>query len=787
MNSTNKNLRFDDSLARDPKFDETLNKELYMDTNKNKTLSKEIKHHYTKRKLNQSTQLTYQTLKLFNFAQSKLDSSNKTYDLKLVGIGGEKGICNIWKKSLLHQLKQNNPNGIKLAIGITMYNEGWSLFKKTVLGVFQAIIDIYLDQMKIGNQISWDQFKDKILIVLIADGYKNLKKDFKEEATRLGIFDESVITPFLKRLEHSVKREELMNLFEIKENINIKLETEDQMYDQNNPIMNIIHCFQSQISLDVFDFQIDQSLGGFVKNQVNFIFAVKHFNNQKIDSHLYFYRGFCEYLNPDQVLLLDIGTQALPGSISKLVKLLDFKQSIGGACGEIEVEMPKFSILSAAQFYEYKLSHYIDKSFEGCFGYQSVLPGAFSIFRWVAIKQKPLEQFFKGLDKSHLGLRELNMFLAEDRIMCFEIVSQNIIENDMKQANYDLIYLPGAVALTDPPDLFWKLMAQRRRWINGANATFLHIFGNCGKFASSSHSLNQKIFYQINFLLMMISNFTGFIAPGLFYGSVSSFLRFMFTSSDQINPFMIPNFIENLIILIFIFLIITSFGMGKNIDEKYISILLKLTTIILGCIYIFVIIFAFKEFFSSFLSALLMLIFAATFFLPPILFDRIRCCKNITLYFGSILVYISMIPLYMIVFQFYSYANLHDVTWGNRSASKDKDLQKYQKNITLENKQIKTQQERKKQYKRSRLFIFFIWLVCNIFSGYLMTFFNRNGMTDFLNFIAFSLLVYQVIKIIGMLIYKYKINKLQIAMKEFKNPINSNRHASYNIDEINDV
>ena len=25
----------------------------------------------------------------------------------------------------------------------------------------------------------------------------------------------------------------------------------------------------------------------------NFVFAVKHFNNQKIDSHLYFYRGFC--------------------------------------------------------------------------------------------------------------------------------------------------------------------------------------------------------------------------------------------------------------------------------------------------------------------------------------------------------------------------------------------------------------------------------------------------------------------------------------------------------------
>jgi hypothetical protein len=31
---------------------------------------------------------------------------------------------------------------------------------------------------------------------------------------------------------------------------------------------------------------------------VNFILAVKHLNNKKIDSHLYFFRGFCELFNP---------------------------------------------------------------------------------------------------------------------------------------------------------------------------------------------------------------------------------------------------------------------------------------------------------------------------------------------------------------------------------------------------------------------------------------------------------------------------------------------------------
>jgi len=85
------------------------------------------------------------------------------------------------------------------------------------------------------------------------------------------------------------------------------------------------------------------------------------------------------------------------------------------------------------------------------------LPGAFSIFRWKAIKGRPLEQFFKGLDKSNLSLRELNMFLAEDRIMCFEIVSQN--QANGIEAKFDLMYLPGAIAVTDPPDMFWRLIA----------------------------------------------------------------------------------------------------------------------------------------------------------------------------------------------------------------------------------------------------------------------------------------------------------------------------------------
>jgi chitin synthase len=42
--------------------------------------------------------------------------------------------------------------------------------------------------------------------------------------------------------------------------------------------------------------------------------------------------------------------------------------------------------VQAAQYYEYKLGHSPDKACESFFGFTSVLPGAYSIFRWKAIK-----------------------------------------------------------------------------------------------------------------------------------------------------------------------------------------------------------------------------------------------------------------------------------------------------------------------------------------------------------------------------------------------------------------
>ena len=84
----------------------------------------------------------------------------------------------IWQESLLGRLKlRNGKERIKLAIGITMYDESWDKFEKTIGGVCQGLVDIYNDELKIyrrankEHDLTWDKFKDKFVVVLIADGF----------------------------------------------------------------------------------------------------------------------------------------------------------------------------------------------------------------------------------------------------------------------------------------------------------------------------------------------------------------------------------------------------------------------------------------------------------------------------------------------------------------------------------------------------------------------------------------------------------------------------------------
>jgi chitin synthase len=64
-------------------------------------------------------------------------------------------------------------------------------------------------------------------------------------------------------------------------------------------------------------------------------FVVKQQNKRKLNTHLWFFGGFCRMLNPKYVMLLDVGTGPKPKALYLLWKAMRDDVNCGGCCGEI--------------------------------------------------------------------------------------------------------------------------------------------------------------------------------------------------------------------------------------------------------------------------------------------------------------------------------------------------------------------------------------------------------------------------------------------------------------------
>jgi chitin synthase len=198
----------------------------------------------------------------------------------------------------------------------------------------------------------------------------------------------------------------------------------------------------------------------------------------------------------------------------------DPPKDLCGASGEIKSNLGKngkklFNPLVAIQNFEYKISNILDKPLESAFGYVSVLPGAFSAYRFRAILGRPLTRYFhgdhtlskalgkKGIDG--MNIFKKNMYLAEDRILCFELVAK-------QQQKWHLSYVKAAKGETDVPESAAEFLSQRRRWLNGSFAASLYSLMHFGRIYGSGHGIIRMFFLHIqliyNFVNVLFSWFS---------------------------------------------------------------------------------------------------------------------------------------------------------------------------------------------------------------------------------------------------------------------------------------
>lgn len=238
---------------------------------------------------------------------------------------------------------------------------------------------------------------------------------------------------------------------------------------------------------------------------MQFIFCLKQKNSKKINSHRWLFNAFSRILNPEVIVLLDAGTKPGPKSLLSLWEAFYNDKTLGGACGEIHAMLGSgwrkvMNPLVAAQNFEYKISNILDKPLESAFGYVSVLPGAFSAYRYRAIMGRPLEQYFHGDHtlSNRLGKKGIegmnifkkNMFLAEDRILCFELVAKAGFK-------WHLSYVKAAKGETDVPEGAAEFISQRRRWLNGSFAASLYAIMHFGRIYRSGHNIIRLFFLHI--------------------------------------------------------------------------------------------------------------------------------------------------------------------------------------------------------------------------------------------------------------------------------------------------
>lgn len=283
-------------------------------------------------------------------------------------------------------------------------------------------------------------------------------------------------------------------------------------------------------------------------NYLNVFLCCKLENAGKLSSHLWFFRGFCEMFNPDYCALIDCGTKPKHNALFELFKAFECDKQVGGVCGYMglypEPIVDEFGVrvdqdtykeldffskfcmiffdIQKAQVFEYSFGHILDKSFESFFGFIHVLPGAFSGYRWDALRTKITDtknildnEYLKTvLDKDYMKsdkftIQNANMYLAEDRILCLEIFSRD---------NYILKYIPEALCWTDPVKYLVMLMNQRRRWINGSWFALYYVLTACwGKILTSKHTFFRRGAFYFSMFYSIITLFTAYFAVGFYY------------------------------------------------------------------------------------------------------------------------------------------------------------------------------------------------------------------------------------------------------------------------------
>lgn len=522
----------------------------------------------------------------------------------------------------------------EIVICVTMYNEDEVALTRTLHNVFQNIA--YLTKRKRSSTWGEDSWK-KVVVCIVADGRNKISPGVLEVLGTMGVYQEGIAKSYVNQKE--VKA----HLFE----------------------------YTAQVSVDE-DLKI---VGDKESTPVQIVFCMKEKNAKKINSHRWLFNAICPVLNPNVCVLLDVGTRPNISAVYNLWKAFDLDSNVAGAAGQIIAMKGKYwsklvNPLVASQNFEYKMSNILDKPCESVFGYISVLPGALSAYRYSALKNHPdgsgpLNAYFQGETLENTDMTNIfsaNMYLAEDRILAWELVAK-------KGAQWVLKYCKDAKGETDVPESLSEFVLQRRRWLNGAFFAALYSLKQSAQILRTDHSALRKFFFYIEFAYQGLTLFFSFFSIANFY------LTFYYLAGSLITiggvggkvVFEILNYV---CICTLLGMLVISMGNKPTGAPKlfWISVVLLticgLYAIISGFYFLGLMVKDNSVGDAGGLSfASICVSLASTYGLYALMsllyFDPWHIVS-------SSLQYFLMLPAYTCLLQIYAFCNTHDVSWGTK-------------------------------------------------------------------------------------------------------------------------
>jgi cellulose synthase/poly-beta-1,6-N-acetylglucosamine synthase-like glycosyltransferase len=319
----------------------------------------------------------------------------------------------------------------------------------------------------------------------------------------------------------------------------------------------------------VFSPMTEPDLGGDVEgggqaagNRFRVSCLIKKKNLKKHNSHQWFMSAFAEELKCKYIFCTDCSTVFDSQMLVKLTSHLEANPGTTAVCGRQRVmsvylqnkgtKKPQSGeclnaraefMLRQVQTFDFEADHPVSKASFDFLGWLPVLPGPCGMYRFKDLRdvgngeKSRRDSYFELVNKpaDKCGLIEANLKIAEDRIPSLYAVFPKLEPGQVLGA-FKTHWVHDAVFYFEAETNLKALVTQRRRWLNGTNAGYLHILCNVKSYIwDSEHSSLMKFCTTIMLLMQHFQIIVLSFGPSIFASIFFAILYYLFTPACPLD------------------------------------------------------------------------------------------------------------------------------------------------------------------------------------------------------------------------------------------------------------